>query len=249
MGADGAAATPSTTRAAALRQGVVAAGVIGLLFAAGVYLYGAAGPAWASGLAKRIGELHAARAQRLAHGGFTTEAVAAYRQAFKCRFDDPNQRVWRAQEFARLLIDEGRFEEAAEVAAGALATGRFQGKTHSLRNAALRRAGAFEEAAEAAQAWADWAAKEGQANGLAWALYYRGWALERAGAPGEALDAYERSFAVHPMPETALAAGTLLITEGGVVGAREFLAYVLAHDSGAKATKAKELLETLESAS
>jgi tetratricopeptide (TPR) repeat protein len=246
MGADGAASTPPEERMPPIRAAVLVAGLLILLFVLFIYVYGAVGPAWAAGLAQRIGELHAAEAQRLAEAGFTEDAIARYRQAFDSRFDDPNQRVWRAQEFARLLMEEGRAGEAAEVAAGALAAGRFQGKSHSLLNAALRRKGAYGEAAEAARVWAEWAAREGHAGGVAWALYYRGWSLEQAGAAREALEAYARSFDVSPMPETALAAGRLCSTLGDPVRAREFLHYVVAHDAGAKATKAKALLEALE---
>ena len=216
-------------------------GGVFVLLVLGVYAYGRFGGPWVDGLDDRIGEVVAARANRYADTGMTQPAVEAYREALAARFGDPTQRTWVSQRFVRLLMEQGEYDEAAQVARAALAFNENDGVSHSQLNRALRQAGRRGEALESAESWFAWAEGAGETDAMTWAKYYAGWACVQLGRKDEALQAYLDGYAIRPGAENALAAARILVARKRYEEARPLLDHVIREGNEKRAREARGL--------
>lgn len=215
--------------------------VLSLLFVVGVFWFRAHGAAWVASLDGGIGEVVAKRAKGYADSGRKVEAIAEYRKAVGVPFDDPRQYVWAAQRLARLLMAQGRFEEAVTVMGEALARDEEDGWNYSLLVQALRGAGDSGEALDVAQRWFESARDRDKLSGMRWSKYTIGAIARDMGRLEEALAAFLESHSISPAGNSAYQAALLLTRLGRSDEALPLLEYVVSEEKGSLAGEARRL--------
>ena len=229
------------------------AGVAFAGLAAAVVFCASHGGPWVAELDDNVGEVVAARAQRLADVGERDEALEKYRRAMTLRFVDPQQRVWAGHGFTDLLLNNGLYEEAADVARSTLALDDEDGTPYSQLNRALQELGMYEAMLDNARAWHAWASAKGYGHTMGWAKYYEGVARLRLSHKEEAVQAFQEGFEAYPNTnpgvENAMAAARQLFEQDARAEARSYLRFVVDEATDWRRGEARQMLDELKDAS
>jgi tetratricopeptide (TPR) repeat protein len=234
---------PSSTLALHPVSYVVSAMLVAMFYSA-LFGYLQFGGAFVDGLDDQIGEVVAARAVGLTNAGLDEQAESTYRQALENRFDDePRQRIWTSQRYAKLLLSRGKAADAAAVMEYAFLLDEGDGPSYTLLFDALRQSRRLDRAVAVSVAYADTMRATGNANAEKWARYNIGVVYRDSGNPAAALDAFLASYAAVPSQENAWQIACLLRQLGRDAEAVPYLNYVVQHGDAKFAALARNLQE------
>ena len=206
-----------------------------------IYAYAAFAEPWVNGLDETIGEVMAHRARLAADAGDAETAKTLYEQAIQQDFGHPLQRLWALQRYADLLIAEGEFARAIEVAEQAVAQGLDTETSYAQLLQANMHIGAYSEAVSAAERLFEDKQSLNRTRGMAEARYQQGVAYRAMGDADAALAAFSASHAIEPSSRAALAAARLLVESGRADLAAPFLVYATVEGSPGSGREARRL--------
>jgi tetratricopeptide (TPR) repeat protein len=217
------------------------------VFLAAVFGYARYGGPFVDRLDDQIGEIVAARATGLASAGLNEQAESVYRQALTQRFDDePMQRIWTMQRYAKLLLARGKPGDAADLMEDAFRMNGAYGPSYTLLFDALRQADRLDRAIAVSEAYAGAMRAAGDANAEKWARYNVGAVCRDSGRLNPALDAFAASYAVVPSQENAWQAARLLHQLGRDTEAGPYLEYVVLHGDAQYASLARDMQQQVK---
>ncbi len=216
------------------------------LFVLAVQGLAGSGASLAEGLDEQLGEVAFKRAQALANEGKIPEALDEYVRALGLAFEDMRQRGFALREYARLLVGEGRPEDALPLLEECLASYDDDLVAHGLYCSALRGATRHEDLLNAAQQWLDSATRMDSTSNRAHALFHRGAALESLGRKDDALDAYLEGYTTDPATHNGYHAAVMLHERGEAQRAFKVLLDYIEVGAGWRLDSAKELLARIQ---
>lgn len=211
----------------------------------GVFAFQRYGGAFVDGLDEQIGELVAKQGRLAAEAGQTEEALRLFEEALAAPFLLPEQRLFAIQDYANLLIDNARYDEAlAWIEQGAEAY-ENEPKLAYLRFRALRESNRTKEALAAADAWYRVGETTNDVETMRAAKFGEATVLRDAGRTEPALTAFAAAHELRPGGDTALRSARLCMQLGRKAEARRWLEYAAdAPDADPNAVRA--LLKQLD---
>lgn len=215
------------------------------LFGCAVYMLAAWGGAFVASLDGRLGEVVATEARAAREAGNTDRAISLFRTAIDTGFDDPRLRVLAMQDYARLTIEAGRYDEAISALNEARDADPSDGWNYNLLFDAYRKSGDTGKAMDTANAWLAMGEERGDAAAMRWAHYCRGILYRNDERFPEAFEEFLASHAALPNGDSAYQAALAGLKCGHQKDAKELAAWIRDNGKGDIVQKASDLLNRL----